>query len=166
MDNLENTNEVSLKNWNKWEHLFLKGEYGSRERILSNLTLEQVTELPPGMKHSIYDELWHTVKWQNFVIQEETNEDEYQTWEKGESRFPSEIPKSEDEWIALVENFFAGLKKIIEYTRTHEDLRKEVEEGVNIEDSLCCLSIHNAYHLGKIVAIRQMIGAWPSKDHE
>lgn len=147
--------------WDKWEHLFLKGEYGSRERILSNLTLEQVMMLPAGIIHSIYDELWHTVKWQNFVIREERDEDEFQAWERNENIFPAEIPKSETDWQVLVDDFLSGLKTIMKYSRTPENLQKKIEEGFYIEDSLYCLSIHNAYHLGKIVAIRQMIGAWP-----
>jgi hypothetical protein len=28
-------------------------------------------------------------------------------------------------------------------------------------DALNSLAVHNAYHLGKIVALRQSIGAWP-----
>jgi hypothetical protein len=28
-------------------------------------------------------------------------------------------------------------------------------------DELYCVAVHNAYHLGKIVALRQRIGAWP-----
>jgi hypothetical protein len=28
-------------------------------------------------------------------------------------------------------------------------------------DNLVSLAVHNAYHLGKIVALRQMMGIWP-----
>ena len=48
-----------------WEHLFLAGEFMPRARLLSGLTLEQVSVRPPGTAHSIYDELWHTTKWQS-----------------------------------------------------------------------------------------------------
>lgn len=41
----------------KWQHLFVDGEYAAREKILSDLTLEQVTFLPSRLSHSIYDEL-------------------------------------------------------------------------------------------------------------
>jgi hypothetical protein len=30
-------------------------------------------------------------------------------------------------------------------------------------DELHSVAVHNAYHLGKIVALRQRIGAWPPK---
>ena len=28
-------------------------------------------------------------------------------------------------------------------------------------DALQCLAVHNAYHFGKIVALRQAMAAWP-----
>jgi len=46
------------------EHLFLVGEFPERARLLSGLTLEQVTLCPDGASHSIYEELWHVVRYQ------------------------------------------------------------------------------------------------------
>jgi hypothetical protein len=40
-------------------------------------------------------------------------------------------------------------------------LALEVEPGVTMADELNSVAVHNAYHLGKIVALRQRIGAWP-----
>ena len=53
----------------QWEHLFRDGEFISRARLLSGLTLEQVSMRPPGVPHTIYEELWHTTKWQSIVVQ-------------------------------------------------------------------------------------------------
>ena len=33
--------------------------------------------------------------------------------------------------------------------------------GLTLADELNSVAVHNAYHLGKIVALRQRIGAWP-----
>jgi len=44
----------------QWQHLFIDGEFMSRARLLSGLTVEQVSVRPPGLPHSIYEELWHT----------------------------------------------------------------------------------------------------------
>jgi hypothetical protein len=38
---------------------WLTGEFLARADLLSGLTLEQVTLLPDGTSHSIYEELWH-----------------------------------------------------------------------------------------------------------
>jgi hypothetical protein len=45
--------------------------------------------------------------------------------------------------------------------QTPERLALEVEPGVTMADELTSVAVHNAYHLGKIVALRQRIGAWP-----
>ena len=51
------------------EHLFLVGEFPARARLLSGLTLEQVTLCPDGASHSIYEELWHVVGYQQSIIE-------------------------------------------------------------------------------------------------
>jgi hypothetical protein len=40
-------------------------------------------------------------------------------------------------------------------------LAVEIEPGVTMADELASVAVHNAYHFGKIVALRQRIGAWP-----
>ena len=50
------------------EHLFLVGEFPARAHLLSGLTLEQVTLCPDGASHSIYEELWHVVAYQQSII--------------------------------------------------------------------------------------------------
>src|ERR1700694_3130614 len=53
---------------NQLEHLFLVGEFAKRERLLSELTREQVKLRPDGASHSIYDELWHLVGYQQSIV--------------------------------------------------------------------------------------------------
>jgi hypothetical protein len=61
--------------FNKWEHLVLKGEFAERKKILSGLTLEQVTKKPSPQLHTIYDELWHAARWQHIVINNDSDMD-------------------------------------------------------------------------------------------
>ena len=51
-----------------------------------------------------------------------------------------------------------------EWGRSPEALAKEVSAGVTLADVLGCLAVHTAYHRGKIVALRPLIGAWPPRD--
>ena len=51
------------------EHLFLVGEFPARAQLLSGLTLEQVTVCPDGASHSIFDELWHVVAYQQSIVE-------------------------------------------------------------------------------------------------
>lgn len=135
------------------EHLFLTGEFAERERLLSGLTLEQVTLRPEGVAHSIYDELWHLVGYQQSII------------EPGEAPpgdlYPTAPPQNENEWHQLVHLFLTGARTAARLGDEPARLAAEVEPGWSLGDELNCVAVHNAYHFGKIVALRQRIGAWP-----
>jgi hypothetical protein len=150
-----------LAEFDKYKHLLNNGEYASAETILSGLTFEQVTHLPSVQSHTIYDELWHTARWQNIVI----NDDKalYEKWKQGEV-YPTAQASSQKDWDELVKEFISTLNKAIEFSRIPDKMQRNLDYGGTFSDALEILATHNAYHLGKIVAIRQFIGAWPPKD--
>jgi hypothetical protein len=134
------------------EHLFLVGEFPARAHLLSGLTLEQVTLCPDGASHSIYEELWHVVAYQQSVIEPgDTAGDVY----------PGAAPEQEHQWQDLVQVFLDGAHIAAGLGQAPERLALEVAPGVTMADELNSVAVHNAYHLGKIVALRQRIGAWP-----
>jgi hypothetical protein len=90
------------------------------------------------------------------------DEELYKAWRKGEV-YPAQQPSTEQEWHDLVEKFFEGLGKALEWTQSEEKLGLETDPGITMADNLVGLAVHNAYHFGKIVALRQMMGIWPSK---
>ena len=143
----------------RWEHLFIDGEFMSRARLLSGLTVEQVSVRPPGLPHTIYEELWHTAMWQSIVVQRD--EPAAAALSDGGQNFPSEPPGNQRVWDDLVSEFLAGSEVAVELGRSPERLMEEVSPGVTLAESLESLAVHNAYHLGKIVALRQVIDAWP-----
>jgi uncharacterized damage-inducible protein DinB len=137
-----------------WEHLFLTGEFSARAELLSGLTLEQVTLRPDGASHSIYDELWHAAGYQRFVVERQTEEGDH---------YPSAAPEHEQQWHDLVGQFLDNARDAVALGQSPERLAQEIEPGVTMGDELLCVAVHNAYHLGKIVALRQRLGAWPPK---
>jgi len=143
----------------KWEHLFIDGEFMSRARLLSGLTVEQVSTRPPGLAHTIYEELWHTTKWQSIVVQ--CDELAAAAWIDGGQDFPSEAPGNERLWEDLVTEFLAGSERASELGRSPKTLLEETGPEGTLAERLESLAVHNAYHLGKIVALRQIIYAWP-----
>ena len=143
----------------QWERLFIDGEFMSRARLLSGLTVEQVSVRPPGLRHTIYQELWHTTKWQSIVVQ--CDEAAAAAWIEEGQDFPSEAPGSERMWEDLVTEFLAGSETAVELGRSPEALLEEAGPGATLAERLEGLAVHNAYHLGKIVALRQVIRAWP-----
>ncbi len=146
---------------NQWQHLF-QGEYAKRTKILSGLTLEQVTAVLSGQSHSIFAELWHTVLWQKIVVTRD--EALYnQTWQQNDL-YPKHVPEKLEEWTALVEEFLLGIEMALEWTKSPEKLNLELNPGETMRDILPGLAVHNAYHMGKIVALRQAMGLWTSSD--
>ena len=138
------------------EHLFLVGEFPERAHLLSGLTLEQVTLCPDGASHSIYDELWHAVGYQQSVIKPGEP-----AGDPAGDLYPTAAPEHEDQWHDLVRVFLDGARAAAAMGQAPERLALEVEPGVTMADELNSVAVHNAYHLGKIVALRQRIGAWP-----
>ena len=137
---------------NNLEHLFLVGEFPERAHLLSGLTLEQVTLCPDGASHSIYEELWHVVAYQQSIIA---------AGDPAGDRYPRAAPEHEHQWHDLVRVFLDGARAAAALGQAPERLAVEVEPGVTMADELNSVAVHNAYHLGKIVALRQRIGAWP-----
>ncbi len=137
------------------EHLFVSGEFPERARLLSGLTLEQVTLRPDGASHSIYEELWHVVAYQHSVVG---------GGDPDGARFPTAAPEHEHQWHDLVRKFLDGARAAAALGQAPEQLARELEPGLTLADELKCVAEHNAFHLGKIVALRQRIGAWPTAD--
>ncbi|MCB1054756.1 MAG: DinB family protein [Acidobacteria bacterium] len=144
-----------------WEHLFLTGEFREREDLLSGLTLEQVTMRPDGVPHSIYDELWHAATWQRIVV--ERDQAARDALLDGGEDYPRTPPEHEQQWHDVVRLFLDGARAAAAWARSGKSLLDEERPGVTGADTLSSLAVHNAYHLGKIVALRQRIGAWPPK---
>lgn len=147
-----------------WEFLFLNGEFAPRSYILDGLTLQQVSIRPTGASHSIYEELWHTVHWQRVVLEQDVEATEL--WEKGISLPPSPAPKDEAAWQELVASFMALSARAVEMAQdtTWLETQEGVENsGFTWRNALEQLAVHNAYHMGKIVLLRQILGCWNPK---
>jgi hypothetical protein len=147
----------------KWQHLLRDGEFARRGEILAGLTLEQATRRPSAQSHTIYEELWHANRWQSIIV----NRDEalYAEWQAGRV-YPEAPPAGGDEWEALVAEFLGGVEKALWWAESPERLGMETDPGVTMEDVLHSLSVHTSYHLGKIVALRQFLGAWGASGTE
>lgn len=146
---------------NTWDQLFLTGEFAPREHILRGLTLEQVGARPAGAPHSIYEELWHADTWQRIVL----NGDEQLNarWEQGE-QFPTHpAPENEAVWRELVGSFLSGSERAVRFSQDEVWLGTDEMErlpGFTWRNALEHLAVHSAYHLGKIVLLRQLLGVW------
>jgi uncharacterized damage-inducible protein DinB len=76
----------------------------------------------------------------------------------------TEAPPSATAWDASVKAFEKDLqemKKLVSDPRTDLFARIQHGEGQTILREALLLADHNSYHLGQIVLLRKLLGAWP-----
>jgi len=125
-----------------------------------------------GVPRTIYEELWHIAFWQQISVD----------WISGiETPYPEHAPNgfptSDDvaieSWEKLRKRFLLTLREAgdaaCDVSRLDLLVRCPSSPGrpvrtMTIREQLVNLSAHNAYHLGRIVLMRQMLGLWPPPD--
>lgn len=133
--------------------------YSPISRILGGLTAEQAGTLVPGLPHSIYQELWHAAIWQRLVL--DKDEEARKSWE-GQMFPASPAPESATEWQGLADTFFADIQKGEHIAADTVTLDQLYFEDFTAREVLEDLAVHNAYHLARIVTLRQVLGLWNS----
>jgi uncharacterized damage-inducible protein DinB len=153
--------------------LILTGESfaAAPSHIVEGLTDELSHRKPAGAPHSIYEELWHIAFWQQVTLD----------WISGiETPFPASpadgFPTVHDmereNWPELCRRFFHGANQAAAATREEATLNRNVRcpsrpgqpvRVMSVREQIENMGAHNAYHLGRIVLLRQLLGAWPPK---
>lgn len=149
--------------FDQFDDLFLSGVFAPREVLLRGLTIEQVGVRPAGAPHSIYQELWHA----HAVLRQslERGRVVLESWPHAE-HFPVDPePVSQAEWDELVRAYLAACEEAVERAKRPAWLESAdpgyAELGLTWRDSLEFLAVHSAYHLGRIVLLRQLLQVWP-----
>lgn len=140
------------------QRLFTDLEFAPREHIVS-VSFASVGVQPGGSHHSIYEELWHLTKWQTFVLEMVRGEAVREDYR--EEGFPdTQAPEDEAAWEALVKEFLEGSDAAAELAGRADALGTRLADGLTVRERLERLAVHNAYHLGKIVLLRQLLNVW------
>ncbi len=148
------------------QRLFTDLEFAPREHIVT-VPFAYVGVQPGAAHHSIYEELWHLTKWQNFVLllaRGKAVRNDY-----NEEAFPDrQAPEDENAWLELVSEFLAGSAQAVALAGDEDALAVSLSDGIAVRERLELLAVHNTYHLGKIVLLRQLLGIWvpPPDDAE
>jgi uncharacterized damage-inducible protein DinB len=135
-------------------------------RILEFIDDETAHRRFPGAPHSIYEEIWHLAFWQQLSLD----------WIGGKSTLYPEhasdgFPASSDEvWPVLHERFLRGAQQAARIAGDDAQLEVSIlcpsrdpqaPRTMLAREQLESIAAHNAYHLGRIVLLRQLFGAWP-----
>lgn len=139
------------------------------DRILQELIEGVVHRRVPGAPHTIYEELWHLAFWQEMTLD----------WVGGietpypvhaSMGFPEETDREREGWEELCERFLRGAHAAAAITNDEGRLQQTVRcpsqpeqpvRTMTVRGQLESLAAHNAYHLGRVVLLRQLLGVWP-----
>jgi uncharacterized damage-inducible protein DinB len=137
--------------------------------ILEGLIAEDAHRAVAGAPRSIYEELWHIAFWQQITVD----------WVRGietpyplhaANGFPTAADAELEDWDQLRRRFFQTTTEAaaaaLDASRLEVPVRCPSRPGMpvrtmTVREQLESLGAHNAYHLGRIVLLRQLQGLWP-----
>lgn len=131
---------------------------------LESLAPKQRGTKPPGAPHSAWELLEH-IRLAQWDILEFCRNPKYVSPDFPSGYWPKEAtPPSEAAWEKSVKTFgrdLGEMQKLIEDPKT--DLFAPIAHGSGqtILREALLLADHNSYHLGQLVLLRRLIGAWP-----
>src|SRR5580698_7548310 len=122
-----------------------------------------------GAPHTIYEEIWHVTFWQQISIEWARG---LETHHPGSAAlgFPTPQQTAAEPWDALCKRFLQGTEDAAAIVRDGTTLDRDIRcpsppghptRTMTVRDQLENLAAHNAYHLGRVVLLRQIHGAWP-----
>ena len=133
--------------------------FAAPENVLEELSVEHVGARPGNVPHSLFEELWHLDFWQRKLLQKAKGESV--DWpEHAAEGWPDESPDLEA-WQPLKARFLSDLEVARHMAGDPERLSNSAGRTVPVRDVLEDLAVHNAYHFGRMVLLRQLLGVWP-----
>jgi len=127
-------------------------------RALEGLTPEQAVAKLDGWPHSIAQVVAHMLYWQ---------QSDFETIETGSE--PEDPTPAEDfptvaaeDWPRVKDAFLASLERSKAMARDAALLERPILDGrFTVGLRMVWFSGHNAYHVGQVVFMRRVLGAWP-----
>jgi len=122
-----------------------------------------------GAPHTIYQELWHIAFWLQITL----------NWIDGvptnypanpNDAFSSDAQSRAESWDDLRARFKRGIEQAAALTAEPSTLARLIQcpsrpgaatRIMTVQEQLESLAAHNSYHFGRIVLMRQLLGAWP-----
>lgn len=119
---------------------------------------------PEGAPHTAWQLLEH-MRIAQWDILEFSRNPKHVSPQFPEGYWPTtEAPPEATAWQKSVDSFgrdLAGMKKLVRDSKTNLFERIAHGDGQTILREVLLAADHNAYHLGQIVLVKKMLGAWP-----
>lgn len=149
--------------------LIASSAFAPPKNILQAISEPAAHEKTCGAPRSIYEEVWHMAFWQDMSLD----------WVQGTpTPYPEHAaggfpPDTSEPWDQLCKRFLAGAQNAAAIANDTERLDTIVccptnserrPPDMTVREQLESLAAHNAYHLGRVVMLRQLQGNWPPPD--
>jgi uncharacterized damage-inducible protein DinB len=154
------------------ELLHGKGAHARSISCVDGIPFELAPVRVEGHGHSVWDLVWHVNYWMDYEVRRIWRESPTYP-ENASLSWPPWPPRDRSQWAEEVERFRALLGTLEELARSSDaDLARPVpglhesHEGVasTLLSVLWQTVVHNSYHLGQIVLIRERLGIWPPEE--
>lgn len=128
-------------------------------RALDGLSPEDALKRPAGAPYSVAEVVAHLVFWLErslrFVDGERPSKVEHAA-----DGWPA---VTADDWSSLVERLLGALERVKTISHDDDELRRPVMPGRDrtVGQTLVSHYLHDVHHLGQIILLRRMVGAWP-----
>jgi hypothetical protein len=133
------------------------------EAAVKNMPADLRGKRPKGAEHSPWEILEH-LRIAQWDILEFSRNPKHKSPDFPAGYWPaSQAPPNDQAWKKSVDAFRSDLKAMTDLVnRPSTDLFAKIEhgDGQTILREALVLADHNAYHLGQLVLLRRMLGAW------
>lgn len=141
------------------------GAHAKFDAVVSDILVQLRGVKPNGLSHSAWMLLEHLRLAQGDILEFSRNS-KHKSPEWPEGYWPkTEAPPSETAWSESIQQFRKDLKAmqdLVGNPKTDLYARISWGDGQTVLREALLLADHNAYHLGQIVDVRRLLGAWPS----
>jgi uncharacterized damage-inducible protein DinB len=146
-----------------------KGAHADALACVEGIPLAKAGETVARFPQTIYGLVWHAAYWMDYEVQR-TQGKAPRYPDHAEASWPeTAAPRDEAEWKATVAWFREGIEALLaladlppaETARRVERTHDSSNQGDNVADIVWQTLVHNSYHVGQIVLLRQALGAWP-----
>lgn len=134
------------------------------EDAVADFPLERINEMPPGVPYSLWHLLEH-LRIAQWDILEFTRNPAHVSPDFPEGYWPPPHVEADAlQWQRTIGQFQADLRAMAEIVADPAtDLYADLPHapGYSILREVLVLADHNAYHIGELAILRQVMGAWP-----
>lgn len=138
------------------------GQFVDTRRIFDGLDWRLAGEKPAGAEHSIRRITAHVVFWQDLYLERLAGAERPSPPHDAAGWPGGDAARDERDWKSLAARFIDGLARATAAIDSAPlGLTLPKWGGRTRFAGLNGLAVHNAYHLGQVVALRRMVGSWP-----